>query len=86
MLLYIVRQPQNNNIQLDPKSWWNQEGRGAIAPPPTALCVEMVFYTDISWESRCNIEINVWAHFNKILLVFEGQYQPGVQAKTTKNW
>ena len=24
-----------------------------------ALCVEMGFYLDISWESRCNIEINV---------------------------
>ena len=24
-----------------------------------ALCVEMGFYADISWESRCNIEINV---------------------------
>ena len=23
-----------------------------------ALCVEMGFYADISWESRCNIEIN----------------------------
>ena len=24
-----------------------------------ALCVEMGFYADISWELRCNIEINV---------------------------
>ena len=24
-----------------------------------ALCVEMGFYTDISWEPRCYIEINV---------------------------
>ena len=24
-----------------------------------ALCVEMGFYADISWESRCNIEINI---------------------------
>ena len=24
-----------------------------------ALCVEMGFYEDISWESRCDIEINV---------------------------
>ena len=36
----------------------------------------MGFYTDIPWESRCNIEINVWAHFYKILLVFEVPYQP----------
>ena len=35
-----------------------------LAPSP--LCVEMGFYTDISWDSRCNIEINY-----KILLVFE---------------
>ena len=28
-----------------------------------ALRVKMGFYVDISWESRCNIEINVWAHF-----------------------
>ena len=27
--------------------------------PPPLLCVEMGFYVDISWESRCNIEINV---------------------------
>ena len=39
-----------------------------------ALCVEMVFYGDISWESGCNIEINVWTHFYKILLVFEVPY------------
>ena len=24
-----------------------------------ALCVEMGFYADVSWESRCNMEINV---------------------------
>ena len=24
-----------------------------------ALCVQMGFYEDIFWESRCNIEINV---------------------------
>ena len=28
-------------------------------PGGGALCVEMGFYADISWESRCNIEINV---------------------------
>ena len=36
-----------------------------------ALSVEMGFYADISWESRCKIEINVWPQFYKILLVFE---------------
>ena len=35
-----------------------------------ALWVEMEFYADISWESRCNIEKKVWANFYKILLVF----------------
>ena len=28
-----------------------------------ALCVEMGFYADIFWESRCNIERTVRAHF-----------------------
>ena len=40
---------------------WNSEGGG------WALCVEIGFYADISKESRCNSEINVWAHFYKIL-------------------
>ena len=30
-----------------------------------ALCVDIGFYADISKESRCNSEINVWAHFYK---------------------
>ena len=38
-------------------------------PPP--LCVVMGFYADISWESRCNIKINVLAHYHKILKLFE---------------
>ena len=29
------------------------------ASPHPPLCVEMGFYADISWESICNIEINV---------------------------
>ena len=50
-----------------------------------ALCDEMEFYGDISRESKCNIEINVWAHSHKILLV----YLPRVKmmpekTKTTK--
>ena len=44
--------------------------------PSPSLCVEMGFYANISWKSRCNIEINVWAHFYKILLVFEVPYWP----------
>jgi hypothetical protein len=31
----------------------------------------MGFYGDNSWESRCNIEINVLGHFYNIVLVFE---------------
>ena len=48
------------------------------------LCVEMWFYADISWESRCNIEINVWAHLYNILLVFEVPYQPRVKGMPGK--
>ena len=47
---------------------------GNFDHPSLALCVEMGFYSDISRESRYNIEINVWAHFYKILLVFEVPY------------
>ena len=35
----------------------------AFSSGSPALCVEMGFYADISWKSRCSIEINVWAHF-----------------------
>ena len=49
------------------------------------LCVEMGFYADISWESRCYIEINIWAHFYKILLLFEVPYRPGVKAMPGKS-
>jgi hypothetical protein len=31
------------------------QGLGGRPLPPTALCVEMGFYVDNSWESRCNI-------------------------------
>ena len=34
-------------------------GRGGKRAPPPPLWVEMGFYADISWESRCPIEINV---------------------------
>ena len=34
------------------------DGDRARQQPPT-LCVEMGFYADISWESRCNVEVNV---------------------------
>ena len=51
-----------------------------------ALCVEMGFYTDISWESRCIIEINVWTHFYEIFLVLEVLYKPKVQEMPGKSW
>ena len=67
--------------------------RMLLAPGPSelgggALYVEMGFYADISWESRCSIKINVRAHFYKILLVFEAPYQPRDKGmpKTTKSW
>ena len=33
--------------------------RASSMPGTRALCVEMGFYADISWEPRCNIEIRV---------------------------
>jgi hypothetical protein len=46
----------------------------------------MGFYVDISWESRCYIEINVWAGFDKILLVFEVHFHPRVKGMTVKDF
>ena len=46
----------------------------------------MEFYEDISWESRFNNEIKVWAHFYKILLVFEVPYQPQVKGMPGKSY
>ena len=48
---------------------------GARLQYKPALFVEMGFYADLSWESRCKIEINVRAHIYKILLVLEVPYQ-----------
>ena len=46
----------------------------------------MGFYADISWESRRNIEINVWAHFYKILLDFKVPYQPQAKGMLVKSY
>ena len=46
-------------------------------PPPTA-CWNGIL-CGLSWESKCNIQINVWAQFYKILLDFEVPYQPRVK-------
>ena len=48
-------------------------GKGAMTPP--LLCAGMGAYTDISWESKCNIEIEVWANFCQILVFFEDPCQ-----------
>ena len=63
----------------------SQIGNAREAVLARALCVEMGVYVDISWESRCNIEINVWAHFYKILLVFEVPYRPQVKGMPGKS-
>ena len=34
-------------------------GRSENGMEGGALCAEMEYYTDFSWESRCNIEINL---------------------------
>ena len=59
----------------------------ALGPPigplnskaPSHCVLKWGFTWDIFWESRCNIEMNVWAHFLKILLVFEVPYGPRVK-------
>ena len=51
----------------------NLETRGVSEGGGGALFLEMGFYANI-WESRCNIEMHVWAHFLKILFVFEVPY------------
>ena len=61
------------------------QGRRKFWKSGGALCVEMEFYADISWESRLNIEINVWAHFYTNLLVFEVTYQPQVKGMPGKS-
>ena len=65
--------------------WAPQFGR--LFNPISTLfqSVEMGFYVDISWKSRCNIEINVWVHFYKILLVVEVLHQPRVKGMPRKN-
>ena len=49
-----------------------------------SLCVQMGFYADISWKSKCNFEINVWAQFYKILVIFVVPYQPQVKMMPEK--
>ena len=34
-------------------------GPAELEPGGGALCVQIGFYADISWESRCNIEIKI---------------------------
>ena len=55
---FVLRMQHNNGTDskqitfLDRRNAWKSWGMGA-------LCFEMGFYGDISWESRWNIEINV---------------------------
>ena len=59
----------NRSFLIDvPESRAVGTGRGCrLSPRPLPpLCVEVGFYADISWESRWDIEINVWAQFCKI--------------------
>ena len=86
-------QPKNDRFSRDlvmTKALWLRNSKavgagGTVAPADFdrggALFVEMGFYADISWESKCNIKINVWAHFYKILLVYEVTYYPKPQVK-----
>ena len=63
----------------------NRGARGRWYPAPHCV-LKWGFYANISWESRCNIEIYVWAHFYKILLVFEVPYQPWVKGMSGKSY
>ena len=51
--------------------------------PPSLLCNGV--FADISWESRCNIEINFRAHLFEILLVFEVPYRTKVKGMPEKS-
>ena len=64
-----IQGPGQDKVNYSAKIW-----RGA-------LCVEMGFYKDISWESR----LNVGAHLYEILLVFEVPYQPRVKGLPGKS-
>ena len=47
------------------------KGRRKVCKSRGGTVCWMGFYVDISWESRCSSEINVWINFYQILLVFE---------------
>ena len=52
------------NTSANSSEFWNVHELGLTI----SLCVEIEFYADISEESRCNSEIEVWAHFYNILI------------------
>ena len=60
----IVYPPTTYSRRVHPKNRRNRRARGGGGA--------------ISWESRCNIEMNVWAHFYNIW------YQPWVKLKLPK--
>ena len=72
LLLYIVVEEEHSYYARAVGK--GGRGGGHLTPPP--LCVEMGLYADIFWESRCNIEINVCAHFCKILVVLAFSRHP----------
>ena len=45
----------------------------------------MGFYTEISWESRCNNEINVWSNSYPTLIVFFDHWQTQADLFHTDN-
>ena len=47
-----------NNLDL-PELHFRPRKSSIIKNGEWALCVKMGFYSDIFWESRCNIEINI---------------------------
>ena len=54
------------------RSWWCRVPSAPVANlKHPALCIKMEFYLDISLESRCNSEVEFWAHFYQCLVAFQ---------------
>ena len=64
---------------------------GQYAGPSEPEQIKGGFYVPTTWKPRYNVEVDVWAHFYKILLVFEYLIDPMSKgclenAKSTKSW
>ena len=70
------------SLKVGPHRAENFRAAGRSDNPRGALCFEMGFNAEIFWELRCNIEINVLAHF---WLVFEVPYRPRVKGMPGKS-